>query len=443
MEKESQLEIFRNLRATNWLLVSISILLLVAISNYGLARFVGLEKELEFFGKIAGRDFSDLTEDIIQATLSTSQNRGHEEKISASQRFYITHSPLDNFLEFEIKIEPEGIRKPSARFDNTLFQGQFTGYFPQVLCDKTDEYDLPRDGIVNTVGDIQTYWDISAKLEKYALVHGFDKDKAILRRGEIIDAGTVEVESQLSHTVVIEHVTVTNEEVEELKFASIETRAWSGGNLVYDDNFSTRLTCWDDGTAALIVRSKWDKIYYELEIPFDVIEFEVVPLTSVFLIPEKYGLLFEDAFPVVMSDAEAFPELNIHSLDVFFNQAKRNSSKTSSLFGFELSPTLLLDLGVLIICIVQLYFFIHLNHFADIIRDSQDKRQYLWIGLYNDIISRGLFFVTSIGLPITASMMAINMQLTLNSNEFLIGINVAFLALNFVWIWSLYKLWTK
>jgi hypothetical protein len=71
--------------------------------------------------------------------------------------------------------------------------------------------------------------------------------------------------------------------------------------------------------------------------------------------------------------------------------------------------------GIILVCLVQLYFLIHLRELTPKIGDGDNGTEIAWIGLYPSMLSRGVTFLSVVIVPVLTTIALSSQALKLST----------------------------
>jgi len=115
----------------------------------------------------------------------------------------------------------------------------------------------------------------------------------------------------------------------------------------------------------------------------------------------REGYSFEDTFPELQELTENIQSTPIADLEKHFKNLSETFGKQVAVVGVKLPLSTLNKWGQLILLGMQLYFFLHLQHFS---RTTKGKDNTLlsfpWIGLYRGALAKFVLIMTGMVLPV-------------------------------------------
>jgi hypothetical protein len=125
----------------------------------------------------------------------------------------------------------------------------------------------------------------------------------------------------------------------------------------------------------------------------DHISSPLLSLTHTFRPPPPIGT-FSQSFPEVDDLAKNLQALSLEDLQTFFHAAMSRSGETIELPGVKLPGEAVTSWGIVILVIIQVYFFVIFNEFCARVTWGDKAWNIPWIGISRDVISKAAFGVS-------------------------------------------------
>jgi hypothetical protein len=115
------------------------------------------------------------------------------------------------------------------------------------------------------------------------------------------------------------------------------------------------------------------------------------------------GQQFPDAFADLTRVARGLESLTLHDLRAYVERMTEESGTDVEIFGARLPVDILVEWGIPVLVIMQLYFWLHLTRFFASGRPSREVASFPWIACYPQLLARAVTLCSVALAPIAAA----------------------------------------
>ncbi len=150
-----------------------------------------------------------------------------------------------------------------------------------------------------------------------------------------------------------------------------------------------------------------------------------------------FSLSFRELFEV----ASSYSDIPLSKINTILEGERNRTGEGVRIFGVHVASSVAREWGAGVIISIQLYFLIHLVSFPI---SSTTKNDFPWAGLYNNQLSKVVFFITAILLPpITILILMYSTWFLGKDNQIFWIISPIINLISFLLSFYIYKTWSK
>lgn len=109
---------------------------------------------------------------------------------------------------------------------------------------------------------------------------------------------------------------------------------------------------------------------------------------------------FAESFPELNELSAGFSNQNLETVERVLKNKPNESAETFEAFGIKIPSNVVMRFGILLVIAVQLYFLTHLIELSKRLSPSDPGWEVAWIGVYDHILAKIVYFCTIAVLPI-------------------------------------------
>lgn len=156
----------------------------------------------------------------------------------------------------------------------------------------------------------------------------------------------------------------------------------------------------------------------------------------------KIGM-FKDSFPEVYKYSRNYYSLNSMSFEWLLSNIEREEKKLNAqieIAGIKIPGNSIKILGAMIMFIIQLYFYLHLKVFVNKISTSIKLNNIAWIGIYPEKLSRIVFIISCLLLPLSVPVVVLINDTSDNYNWIVCGLSFFITIATYRYVRAVHKI---